>query len=581
MKKMMKKVLSGILSAALILGGMNVVSFEAKAADDHTAFLMFSDRDWAYGNWDSTLESATTSVTGDGSYSVTLNASEVGGTEAGANGAMVFCVDIVAAQADMEEGKTYEVSDVEVLADGEAVDVDASKIVTGDIEENGNFRIEIYNEYGSTATDSPIDQNALNFKDTLTVNFTLTTVDMPAEDAAATATTEQTAFLMFTDRDWAYGNWDATLESATTTVAGDGSYSVTLNTADMAADQVKDTGANGAMVFCVDVVNLGASVTDISAIQVSDLEILADGEAVTLDASKVVTGDIEENGNFRIEIYNEYGDTAADSPIDQTALTFKDTLTVNFTLSGITYGEAAVTETVEEAAAVEAVDLNGTYHAYIGLQSPTYTFRNAFDDETYGRDTEYFNQMTGWDNNDAVTKPGTFVDAEITGNGTYTVSANGLDMTGEFDSQDHFNLIFLSTDIPNSGEITISDIKLNIDGRDVAINPILSEDSVNYVNMTIQNIWNENADIQTIGYYNVPPTDVTITFTVSGFAYDNTNATVEEAATETTPAATETTEAATTSNSNTVVVVVVIIIVIVAIVVIVLVMNSKKKKDNK
>jgi hypothetical protein len=92
----------------------------------------------------------------------------------------------------------------------------------------------------------------------------------------------------------------------------------------------------------------------------------------------------------------------------------------------------------------------------------------------------------------------------------------------EFADQDYMNLIFLSTDIPNSGEITISDIVLNVDGQTPSISPILSPDSVDYVNMLIQNIWND--DVKTIGYYSVPPTDMSITFTVSGFNYDNPNA---------------------------------------------------------
>lgn len=590
MRKIVKRALASIFAATLVLGGVNAKPVEVKAATDKTAFLMFTDRDWAYSNMDSTLESATTTVNGDGSYSVTLNAAEVGGDGAtGANGAMVFCVDIVGAQAELtEEGKTYEVTDLSVEADGAAVDVDASKIVTGDLEENGNYRIEIFNEYGETVNDSPIDQTGFTFKDSLTVNFSLATVDAAAEESNATAevSTEQTAFLMFSDRDWAYGNWDTTLESATTTVSGDGTYTVTLNAAEVGGDGT--TGVNGAIVLCVDVVGLGASVTDIGAITVSDVAVEADGAAVDVDASKIVTGDIEENGNFRIEIFNEYGDTVNDSPIDQTGFTFKDTLSVTFTLGGIAYGAAENTADAAdgETAAVGTVDLNGTYNAYIGLQTPTYSFRNAFDDAQYGRDTEYFTQMTGWDGSDPVKKEGTFTDVVIAGNGTYTVSANGLDLTGDFDAQDYFNLIFVSTDIPNTGEITISDMTLNIDGRDVSINPILSPDSLNYVNMLIQNIWNE--DVATIGYYAVPPKDVSVTFTVSGFAYDNEAAVApaETEAAETEAAETDAAEndaeaesAAAESGSSNMAVIVVVVIVVIAVIVAVVVLAKKKKQN--
>ena len=154
---------------------------------------------------------------------------------------MVFCVDIVGAQAALDAtNETFKVSDVKITADGADFAFDASKLVSGDIEDNGNFRIEIYNEYGSTASDPAFDPTALSFAQTLTVDFTLTRIEKPSETAA-------TAFLMFTDRNWAFGNWDATLESATTTVDGAGTYSVTLN-----ADEVRGEAegpAAGAMVF--------------------------------------------------------------------------------------------------------------------------------------------------------------------------------------------------------------------------------------------------------------------------------------------------------------------------------------------
>lgn len=49
------------------------------------------------------------------------------------------------------------------------------------------------------------------------------------------------------------------------------------------------------------------------------------------------------------------------------------------------------------------VDLDGVYHAYIGVQSASYTFRNAYDDAQYGYGTKaddgtvWFDQLTGWD----------------------------------------------------------------------------------------------------------------------------------------------------------------------------------------
>jgi hypothetical protein len=155
----------------------------------------------------------------------------------------------------------------------------------------------------------------------------------------------------------------------------------------------------------------------------------------------------------------------------------------------------------------------------------------------------------------------------------------------EFDGQDYMNLIFLSTDIPNTGAITISDIVLTVDGSTPSINPILSPDSVNYVNMLIQNIWNE--DVKTIGFYTTPPTEISITFTVSGFNYDNASAsgTAGDITTDSAPEVSSTEEATETSaesssglSTGAVVAIVIIVIVVVAAAVGIGVYSSKKKK---
>ncbi|MGN0141944.1 MAG: hypothetical protein ACI4AD_06920 [Roseburia sp.] len=593
MKKTVKKVFSTVLAAALAFGGLSLVPVTAEAEpNDYTAFLMFTDNDWAFGNWDATLESATTTVSGDGSYSVTLNASEVGGDgTTGANGAQVFCVDIVGAQADLtEQGKTFNVTDISVTADGAAVDVDASKLVTGDIEENGNYRIEIYNVYGDTAADAPIDAAAFTFADSVTVDFTLETVDLPADDGAAAAevSTEQTAFLMFTDNDWAFGNWDATLESATTTVSGDGTYTVTLNASEVGGDG--STGANGAQVFCVDVVGLGASVTDISAISLDDISVTADGAEVAVDASKIVTGDIEENGNYRIEIFNVYGDTAADAPIDAAAFTFTDNVSVTFTLSGIAYGAPAASEDAGAAdTATAEINLDGTYNAYLGLQTPNWTYRDPWNSAN-GIGSDYWGQFIY--GNETSEKYGTVTDAVIEGNGTYTVSITdfGTIFADDFATagQEYFNLLYISTDIPLSDSIKVTDVTLKIDGKTVTTyaDAVLDPDESEYVKILIQNVWNE--DVAELPYYNVPSDKVEMSFTVSGFNYDNPNAAVaEESEAVEEPAATEAAAADTTadtatessSNTTTIVIVVVVIVVIAAIVAVVIV--SKKKKESK
>ena len=66
---------------------------------------------------------------------------------------------------------------------------------------------------------------------------------------------------------------------------------------------------------------------------------------------QVVPGDRENNGNYRLEIYNEYGDTKADAPINNlTPVT--SSIKVTFTVSGMS--AAAEAPAAEEAPAETA-----------------------------------------------------------------------------------------------------------------------------------------------------------------------------------------------------------------------------------
>ena len=226
--------------------------------------------------------------------------------------------------------------------------------------------------------------------------------------------------------------------------------------------------------------------------------------------------------------------------------------------------------------------MNGKYNAYIGFQTPKFSFRNAWDEPTYGKGTDFFNVVTGWDaDNNALTLPGSFTDVVIEGNGTYTVSAEGLSFPeGEFADQAYMNLIFISTDIPNSGEITFSDVELKVDGKSVDLpnGPIVDPDSKEVVKILLQNIWNN--DCKEIGYYATPMENISITFTVSGFAYDKAaEAPVEEpkedAATESAPAE----EVKEESKSNTGLIVGIVAAAVVVVGGGAAVVVSKKKKD--
>lgn len=214
------------------------------------------------------------------------------------------------------------------------------------------------------------------------------------------------------------------------------------------------------------------------------------------------------------------------------------------------------------ALAVPASADEVSYHAYIGVQSASYTFRNAWNEPNYGQGVVsddgmvYFDQLTGWENpgNKAVNKGGVFTDAEITGDGTYTVSVTDFD----FGEDEALNLLFVSTDIPLDSGITFSDVKVKMDGNtkytfdEAYLNP----DEKEYVSPMCINIWNEDLGKQDgLFGYMMPSDSIEIEFTVSGTGVEAVTEATEaetEAATEAeTEAATEAeTEAATEAETT-------------------------------
>lgn len=178
--------------AAASAMALSVMAVSASAAD-YNAFLMYTDNDWAWSHMSEGISGDTT-VSGYGTYTVSADCEAMQG--ANANGALVFCVDIVGGGAEFTVDNTVATID-SILVDGVSLDVDNSKIVYGDIEENGNFRIEIKNAYGQTGdlTDEhycPIDSDKCNPANLIEVTFTLAdpnaAAEAPAEDEAVAET---------------------------------------------------------------------------------------------------------------------------------------------------------------------------------------------------------------------------------------------------------------------------------------------------------------------------------------------------------------------------------------------------------
>ena len=167
-----RKILAAAAAAAVALSAAAVNVF---AADEYTTKLGFADTAWAVQDWESSV-----AVTGDGQY--TLESTAV----AGAADFGVFVVDIEQMFADAPEA-TAVLDKVEV--DGSELSFDAAKIKYGDIEEKGNYRIEIYNQYGETKNDSPVNQ-ATAIGSSVKITFTVSGLGgeaAPAETEAPAA----------------------------------------------------------------------------------------------------------------------------------------------------------------------------------------------------------------------------------------------------------------------------------------------------------------------------------------------------------------------------------------------------------
>ena len=201
-----RKILAAAAAAAVALSAAAVNVF---AADEYTAKLGFADTAWAVQDWESSV-----AVTGDGQY--TLESTAV----AGAADFGVFVVDIEQMFADAPEA-TAVLDKVEV--DGSELSFDAAKIKYGDIEEKGNYRIEIYNQYGETKNDSPVNQ-ATAIGSSVKITFTVSGLGgeaAPAEtEAPAAAETAPAA--------------DSNTQSATT---GNASAAVMISVMAVAGDR--------------------------------------------------------------------------------------------------------------------------------------------------------------------------------------------------------------------------------------------------------------------------------------------------------------------------------------------------------
>ena len=209
------------------------------------------------------------------------------------------------------------------------------------------------------------------------------------------------------------------------------------------------------------------------------------------------------------------------------------------------------------------------YNAYIAFQNAAYTFRERFENATYGRDSDYYHNIIVWGGNDPENMPEyednfdydisgfvfspTITDAVIDGNGTYKVGITDFDFT--IDNSVGFRFLYLSTDIPSDAGATISDVKVIIDGEVAAtydarpVDPDLAKSG--YYGVMIANEYNDKDWTDDMPEYvePYPTTSLELEFTVSGLADDE--PTTDESTTDEPTTDESTTDEPTTDEPTT------------------------------
>ncbi len=480
-----------------------------------TAFLMYADGAWANQYWfdgnEYPVTATTARIDGFGDYTVGLEFPEA------AEGLAFAAVGIANGE------KTYPGAYIrinEIRVNGQAIEMKKGYTSSDD---GITTRMNIYNEWvselpadarsfdGTVEDAAPVivDKELFTGVKTAEVDFTL----MPVTDVA---------FLMYADAAWANQYWydgnEYPVTATTAEITGQGAYTVGLEFAEPAEG----------LAFAAVGIAKGEKTFNGYFIDITDIKV--NGESINFTNGYTSSDD---GITTRENIYNEWvSELPADarradnvlegaSPIMVNKDDFASVKTIEVSFDYI-YGKPIEKSTdapltAEEAAELQKVD----YNAYIGVQSETYIFRNTWDEASYGRDSqenpECFGQLTGWDaDNNKVNYGGSFEDALLTKDGTYTVSLT----TGEmgFASDTFFRMLFVSTEIPSKlikdGFVTIDDVQVKI--GDAATQKYTDVDtSGEYARIVIIDEYNRG---EAPFGYTVPGAGATIsiTFTVTG-----------------------------------------------------------------
>lgn len=344
---------------------------EPLPAEGTTAYLSFADNSWAVQYWFDGNEYPVTAnnatVTGYGQYTAGLDFTT---TDLGA------APDVAFMDVEVDNGEKY-FPNATMTIDSIKVNGEEITYTPGyTCSDNGeDTRVNIYNSWVSQASGAEVDGArvasgelsettavmvdvaALTEIKTIEVTFTLAegqaadTTEPETEEPAESAIKEEgyTAFVMFMSQSETWSHM-ASGTPSDVIVKGDGMFEIVLPVGEAGPDgAAASSAADGAKVFCIDIEGFGAAMKEVgvqtdnidkdknkldSDVKV-DVDVYVDGSKIKLDDAKLLYGDLEDKGNFRIEIYNEWGSGTKDnSPLLFDKVTPASELKVVFTLEG-------------------------------------------------------------------------------------------------------------------------------------------------------------------------------------------------------------------------------------------------------
>ena len=252
--------------------------------------LLCVGSDWA-GTWGSTVAEISPEE---------LNGSHTFTYEGSCNGAMVYTLDFVDLASKYPNAI---VTITDIKCDGKSIPFDGSKFYYGDIEDNGKFRIQLYNIWGKGAVDGAVDSPfsnsgylsadpAFNFASKLEITYYIMT------DASSAFVPN----LITINNDWG-GTWGTPASQSLGIKLVDNQYVISNKSFDIKYSDTTQSGGSR-MTF----------------IEVADLYGLFPGTHATLDNiyldGKELTGwdktkviDANESPKYRLELWNCYGTT--------------------------------------------------------------------------------------------------------------------------------------------------------------------------------------------------------------------------------------------------------------------------------